>query len=105
MTPLLGVLAQITPWKGQDDAVRALAALKAHMPERAAPAGRRGEVRAEGGAIRQPALPRRAGGACRAPGVEDSVSFLGEREDVPDGARARSTSCSSHLGRSRSGGR
>src|SRR5439155_17250744 len=32
-TLLLGVVGQITPWKGQDDAVRTLALVRRHLPE------------------------------------------------------------------------
>ena len=41
----LGVVAQITPWKGQDDAIAALAAVRRTHPADAAAAHRRGEVR------------------------------------------------------------
>ncbi|MDQ6674464.1 MAG: hypothetical protein M3069_27650, partial [Chloroflexota bacterium] len=31
--PLLGVVAQLTPWKAQDDAIRTLAGLRRRWPE------------------------------------------------------------------------
>lgn len=80
---VLAVVAQITPWKGQDDAVRALAELRA--------AGRpvelllAGEVRFSDAATRydNPAYLRGLMGLVCELGVEPHVHFLGQVRDVP----------------------
>jgi glycosyltransferase involved in cell wall biosynthesis len=82
--PLLGVIAQITPWKGQDDAIRMLAALKAHQP------GARlllvGEPKFVGRDVRFDNMTYNTELAelVNSLGLADSVDFLGEREDVPE---------------------
>jgi len=82
--PLLGEVAQITPWKGQLVAIEALAALRRrHAGARLVLVGHvafawRG-VRYDNGRYLQE-LHERA----RALGVEDAVSFVGQRADVPD---------------------
>lgn len=82
--PVLAVVAQITPWKGQDDAIR--------IAERLAPAhpGLRlllvGSPKFDNAATRydnvayHEALRAQVAGA----GLDGSVAFLGEREDVPE---------------------
>jgi L-malate glycosyltransferase len=75
--PLLGVFGQITPWKGQDDAIRAL------------PEGARlivvGEAKFVAAATR---YDNRAFEQHLHRLAHSSVFFLGEREDVPDLMRA-----------------
>jgi glycosyltransferase involved in cell wall biosynthesis len=81
--PLLGIVAQLTPWKGQDDAIRALAAVR----RRGHPAELLlvGSAKFVSGATRHDnraytdGLHRLAGEL----GVADAVRFLGERDDVP----------------------
>ncbi|MBO9534599.1 MAG: glycosyltransferase family 4 protein [Solirubrobacteraceae bacterium] len=79
--PLVGVVGQLTPWKGQDDAIRALAASgidEAHLvvagsAKFAGPAARfDNQAFAEG----LPALATELG-------VADRVHFTGEIDDVP----------------------
>lgn len=81
---VLAVVAQLTPWKGQDDAVRALAELRRRGHEavllivgsaKFAGAGTRFDNRAYEGDL------RRLVGEL---GVGDLVRFLGERSDVPE---------------------
>lgn len=79
----LGVVAQITPWKGQDDAIAALAAVRRRHPD--ARLLLIGEAKFVGTGTR---FDNRAFHAslveqARAFGVAPAVSFLGERADVP----------------------
>ncbi len=79
----LGVVAQITPWKGQDDAIAALAEVRhAHPSARLFLVGEAkfvsDDVRFNNPAFRL-SLERQATEA----GVADAVTFLGERADIP----------------------
>ncbi len=82
--PLLGVIAQITPWKGQDDAIRMLAALKARQPR--ARLLLVGEPKFVGKDVRFDNMTYNTELAelVNALGLADSVDFLGEREDIPE---------------------
>ncbi len=99
---VLGVVAQLTPWKGQDTAVEALRILceqgvdahlllvgSAKFVARATRFDNQAYVRA---------LRERIAEA----GLQERVSWLGERDDAPRWC-ARSTSCSSPRWRSPSG--
>jgi glycosyltransferase involved in cell wall biosynthesis len=85
---VLGVLAQITPWKAQDDAIRTLAALRRR--------GRNarllivGEAKFAKGseAFDNPAYERSLHEMVSELGLAGSVSFLGERADIPEILRA-----------------
>jgi len=86
--PLLGHIAQITPWKGQDTSVRALAELRARgfdahllLVGHVAFGGK--GVRYDNRAFLR-GLERLAGELA----VEDAVHFLGHRDDVPAVLRA-----------------
>lgn len=81
--PLLGQVAQITPWKGQDVAIRALAALRAagldaHLLVV-------GDVAFAGKGVRHdnPGFRRALSALAERLGVADAVHFLGARDDVP----------------------
>ena len=82
--PLLGVIAQITPWKGQDDAIRMLASVRAEHP------GARlaivGETKFVGRDVTFDNVAYRAGldALVAELGLGDAVAFLGEREDIPE---------------------
>jgi L-malate glycosyltransferase len=79
-TPLLGVIAQITPWKGQDDAIRMLPELPGvHLAIV-------GEAKFVGRDVTFDNVTYRRGldSLVQELGVADRVHFLGEREDVPD---------------------
>lgn len=82
-TPLLAVVAQITPWKGQDTAIAALSALRAR--------GRRAHLALVGSAkfvdkatrFDNEAYTHSLRQLTAELKLEDQVSFLGERDDVP----------------------
>ena len=82
--PLLGVIAQITPWKAQDDAIRALALLRERHP--GAQLALVGETKFVGRDVTFDNVAFRRGldELAAELGVSDAVHFLGEREDVPD---------------------
>jgi glycosyltransferase involved in cell wall biosynthesis len=85
---LLGQVAQITPWKGQDTLIRALPSLRssgfdAHLVFV-------GHIAFGGAGVRYDnhAYRRDLAQLTEALGLEDSVHFLGQREDVPQVVRA-----------------
>jgi glycosyltransferase involved in cell wall biosynthesis len=87
-TPLVGLVAQITPWKGQDTAVRALGLIHERQPDArlllvgstkfVEKATRYDNLSFEGWLYR----------LVMALGLERNVEFLGEREDIPTVMRA-----------------
>ena len=85
-SPVLGVVAQLTPWKGQDDAIRSLALLRELRPD--AELLLVGEAKFQAArydnAAFEGALHRLAADL----GVADGVRFLGERRDIPEVLRA-----------------
>jgi glycosyltransferase involved in cell wall biosynthesis len=83
-TPLLGVIAQITPWKAQDDAIRILARVRETHP--GAQLAIVGETKFVGRDVTfdNPAFRRGLDELAAELGVSDAVHFLGEREDMPD---------------------
>jgi glycosyltransferase involved in cell wall biosynthesis len=84
----LGVVAQITPWKAQDDALRILAGLRSRWP------GARlllvGGVTFDAAATRYDnrAYERHLHALAADLGIADAVGFLGPREDIPEILRA-----------------
>ncbi len=85
---LLGVVAQLSPWKGQDLAIEALSRLRddgidAHLLLIGS-----AKFVARSTRYDNEAYLRRLRAIAAAAGVADRVSFLGEREDVPDLIRA-----------------
>lgn len=85
---LLGVLAQLSPWKGQDTAVEALGMLRAMGVD--AHLLLIGSAKFVARATRFDNEAYVAGLKARITelGIEDRVSFLGEREDAPEIVRA-----------------
>jgi glycosyltransferase involved in cell wall biosynthesis len=78
----LGVVAQLTPWKGQDDAVRALALVRAHHPNaRLVLAGSAKFVSAQT-RFDNKTFVRDLKALIADLGVADAVEFAGECEDV-----------------------
>jgi glycosyltransferase involved in cell wall biosynthesis len=86
--PVLGVIAQLTPWKGQDDAVRIVAGMRDSYP------GVRlllvGSAKFVSGATRHDnrAFVRRLEALVDDLDLSDRIVFLGERGDVPELLRA-----------------
>jgi glycosyltransferase involved in cell wall biosynthesis len=87
-TPLLGQIAQITPWKDQDAAIRTLAELRtagvyAHL-------ALVGDVVFGGPHVRYDnhAYRRELGALADRLGLSHAVHFLGQRDDVPEIMRA-----------------
>lgn len=80
--PLLGVVGQLTPWKGQDDAIRALAAIRARYPDAALLVV--GEAKFTGPTARYDTgrYERELRQLAHDRGVADQVRFTGERADV-----------------------
>ncbi len=81
--PALGVVAQLTPWKGQDDAITALAVVRRRFPRarlllvgeaKFLSSDTRYDNRAYKASLQEQA---------RQLGVSDAVTFLGERDDIP----------------------
>ena len=81
--PLLGEVAQITPWKGQRVAIETLARLRATRPD--AQLLLVGHVAFSGPGVRYDnhAYLAELRALVRTLGVEDAVHFLGQRDDVP----------------------
>ena len=87
-TPLMGVVAQITPWKGQDTVVRALPDVLKNVPQ--AHLLIVGEARFVGppGRYDSRAYLAELEGLVDALGVAHAVTFCGHRDDVPTIMRA-----------------
>ena len=86
--PVLAVLAQITPWKGQIDAIRLVAALRERFPEvRLLLVG---AAKFVSGATRYDnvAYTAELEALVSELGLADAVVFTGERQDVPEVLRA-----------------
>jgi L-malate glycosyltransferase len=82
--PVLAVVAQITPWKGQDDAIRIAALLAERHPDLRLLLV--GAAKFDSASTRYDNRAYLAGleDQARAAGLSDRVVFLGEREDVPE---------------------
>ena len=85
---VLGVVAQITPWKGQDDAVRILAALLPERPRLRLLIAGTAKFAAASTRFDNVAFERHLRDLARDLGVEGGVRFLGERSDVARVLRA-----------------
>jgi glycosyltransferase involved in cell wall biosynthesis len=82
-TPLLGEVAQITPWKGQREAIETLAAVRRRHPD--AMLLLIGHVAFAGKGVRydNAAYLAELQALVRELGLDDAVRFLGRRTDVP----------------------
>jgi glycosyltransferase involved in cell wall biosynthesis len=87
-TFVLAVIAQITPWKGQDDAIHVLELLKRRKLK--ARLLLVGSPKFVSGATRHDnrAYARELGRLTESLGLGEDVEFLGEREDIPQILRA-----------------
>jgi glycosyltransferase involved in cell wall biosynthesis len=81
--PLAGVVGQLTPWKGQDDAIRSLAVARRSVPGAALVIA--GSAKFAGAATRfdNAAFAQTLPPLTRRFGVGDAVTMLGEVDDVP----------------------
>jgi L-malate glycosyltransferase len=85
---LLGVVAQLSPWKGQDTAIEALARLSGMGIDAQLLLIGSAKFVARATRYDNEAYLRRLHETAAAAGVADRVRFLGEREDVPELIRA-----------------
>ena len=83
-TLLLGVVAQLSPWKGQDTAIEALSQLRGEGIDAHLLLIGSAKFVARSTRYDNEAYLRRLQAMAAAAGVADRVSFLGEREDVPE---------------------
>lgn len=79
----LAVVAQLTPWKGQDDAIRVLAELRAEGREATLLLAGSAKFSGAGTQFDNAAYADGLRGLAAELGVADRVRFLGERDDVP----------------------
>jgi L-malate glycosyltransferase len=84
----LGVVAQLTPWKGQEEAVRALALLRREVPNVRLLLAGSAKFVARATRFDNPTYVRGLHELVRELSLEEHVVFLGEREDVPELMRA-----------------
>lgn len=80
----LAVVAQITPWKGQEEAIRILAALRASGHDAVLLIVGSAKFAAAGTQFDNRAYERRLKELVAELGLGESVLFLGERSDVPN---------------------
>lgn len=85
---LLGVVAQLTPWKGQDTAIQALSILHAQGIQARLLLIGSAKFVARATRYDNQAYLRTLRELARTAGVEDRVVWLGEREDIPELIRA-----------------
>jgi L-malate glycosyltransferase len=85
---VIAVIAQLTPWKGQEDAVRALAELKPTHPELRLILAGSAKFTAPSTRYDNVAYERDLGRLIGSLGLEREVLLLGERDDVPQLLRA-----------------
>lgn len=82
-TTALAVIAQLTPWKGQDDAIRALAALRRSGHDVSLLLAGSAKFSGAGTQFDNRAFERELHSLAAELGVAERVRFLGERSDVP----------------------
>lgn len=82
--PVLAVVGQLTPWKGQDDAVRVAAILRRRFPGLRLLIAGSAKFVDPGTRFDNRAYDRDLRELVEALGLDDTISFLGEREDVPE---------------------
>jgi glycosyltransferase involved in cell wall biosynthesis len=82
--PVLGVVAQITPWKGQDTAIECLRLVREQVPD--AQLVLAGKVKFASAATRfdNPAYMRELEATVARHELARAVHFVGERDDIPD---------------------
>jgi glycosyltransferase involved in cell wall biosynthesis len=86
--PVLGVVAQITPWKAQDDAVRIAAELKPRYPDLRLVIVGSAKFVSRATRFDNVAYLEELKELTRSLNLSDDVMFVGERQDVPEIMRA-----------------
>jgi L-malate glycosyltransferase len=86
--PVLGVVGQLTPWKGQDDAIRVLAHVRRSRPGAQLVIAGSAKFVSRETRFDNPTYVRGLRALCDELGVADAVHFVGERGDVPELLRA-----------------
>jgi glycosyltransferase involved in cell wall biosynthesis len=86
--PALALIGQITPWKGQEEAIRALAEVRRGHPRAVLLLVGEPKFVARATRFDNDGYLRRLQDLLRTLGVGDHVRLLGEREDVPEILRA-----------------
>jgi L-malate glycosyltransferase len=84
----MGVVAQLTPWKGQEEAIRTTAHLAQEFPRVKLLLAGSAKFVSASTRYDNPAYVRGLEKLVTDLGVEERVAFLGEREDVPELMRA-----------------
>jgi L-malate glycosyltransferase len=87
-TPVLATVAQIIPWKAQDDAIRILAELKREWPDACLLLVGSPKFTSRAARYDSEAYASELDRLVSSLGVQDQVRFLGERDDVPEVLRA-----------------
>jgi L-malate glycosyltransferase len=82
--PVLGVVAQITPWKAQDDAIRIAAELRRDHPDVRLLIVGSAKFVSKATRFDNMRYLRELEHLARSLGLEDNVAFLGERDDIPE---------------------
>lgn len=80
----LGVVAQLTPWKGQDDAIAALALVRQRHPQTRLVLVGEAKFVARDTRLDNKAFESSLVQRARELGVLEAVTFLGERDDIPE---------------------
>jgi glycosyltransferase involved in cell wall biosynthesis len=86
--PVLGIVAQITPWKAQDDAIRIAAEVAATHPDVRLLIVGSAKFVSKATRFDNSRYRAELESLTRSLGVDDNVVFMGEREDVPEILRA-----------------
>lgn len=81
-SPVLGLVAQITPWKGQTRAVRVLARLRKEHPEAQLLIVGEAKFVTRSTRFDNPGYERDVRALVKDLGLDDAVHFLGERDDI-----------------------
>jgi glycosyltransferase involved in cell wall biosynthesis len=82
--PVLGIVGQLTPWKGQDDAIRVAALLRREHPDITLLVVGSAKFVSRETRYDNTTYVTRLRRLVDTEGLTDSVRFLGEREDVPE---------------------
>jgi glycosyltransferase involved in cell wall biosynthesis len=86
--PVLGVIAQLTPWKAQDDALRIVSGLRGEHPGIRLVLAGSAKFASKSTRHDNQAFVTSLQAQVEDLGLQDRVSFLGERRDVPEVLRA-----------------